>query len=229
MFHKPCFRVVKRNHSVKNAFFGNGQAPDDLSPLPIEHPAARTPRSLTWYLVVVQTSYESGTDRGGQRLFKKIMFIIWIVQHFETTDLWNFTLLIKCKQVFFFLTAYAINLSNAIFSKIICLVLLHSVPLTFEFNQIKSYSRYLPKFFDSKFPLLFPRISFSFPLRCEWITILVTTVFISVDLVQRDGSVELWHLCGAFSLWRCIYCYYIRRCRTKRHPETSSDGYQQRH
>lgn len=43
------------------------------------------------------------------------VFIIWIVQHFVTTGLWNFTLLMKWKQVFFFLTAYAIILSNAIF------------------------------------------------------------------------------------------------------------------
>uniref|UniRef100_A0A3P8PPR4 Type III endosome membrane protein TEMP n=1 Tax=Astatotilapia calliptera TaxID=8154 RepID=A0A3P8PPR4_ASTCA len=34
----PCFGVIKRNHLVKNASFGNGQAPDDFSSLPIEHP-----------------------------------------------------------------------------------------------------------------------------------------------------------------------------------------------
>lgn len=48
-----CFGVIKQNHLVKNPFFGNGQAPDYLSLLPIEHPAAETPRSLTWYLLVV--------------------------------------------------------------------------------------------------------------------------------------------------------------------------------
>lgn len=41
MFHKmPCFGVIKQNHLVKNASFGNGQAPDDFSSLPIEHPVA---------------------------------------------------------------------------------------------------------------------------------------------------------------------------------------------
>lgn len=111
MFHKmPCFGVIKRNHLVKNAFFGNGQAPDDLSPLPIEHPAAHTPRSLTWYLLVVpRTSLGPIEGDKGQIMAQNLtwfcitvnssfiffyiflqlyqVFIIWIVQHFVTTDL----------------------------------------------------------------------------------------------------------------------------------------------
>lgn len=127
MFHKmPCFGVIKRNQLVE--IFWKWTSSRRFFSASYWAPCS-SHSSITDVVFVGCSSYESGTDRGGQRLFKKIMaqnvtwfcitvnsslifsyiflqlyqvFIFWIVQHLVTTGLWNFTLLMKCKQVFFF-------------------------------------------------------------------------------------------------------------------------------